>query len=161
MEYNIKAHPTDYAGVKFRSRLEARWAAFFDLAGWKWEYEPIDLYGWVPDLFVSWLCGHSECNGSHSILAEIKPYFSVEEFKGHPCMDYPFGHKYGSDGYITDICIPADASAALGVNPCVSYWEMTHGAGGGVETIKSWINEADEMWKIAGNTTKYNPSKRV
>ena len=33
--------PTLYGGVRFRSRLEARWAAFFfDVAGWSWEYEP-------------------------------------------------------------------------------------------------------------------------
>lgn len=31
---------TWYAGCKFRSRLEARWAVFFDTLGVKWEYEP-------------------------------------------------------------------------------------------------------------------------
>jgi hypothetical protein len=31
---------TRYNGVNFRSRLEAKWAAFFDLAGWSWEYQP-------------------------------------------------------------------------------------------------------------------------
>ncbi len=31
MEYTIKAIPTEYAGVHFRSRTEARWAAFFDV----------------------------------------------------------------------------------------------------------------------------------
>ena len=46
------AHPTTYAGVDFRSRLEARWAAFFDLMGWRWEYEPIDEAGWVPDFLL-------------------------------------------------------------------------------------------------------------
>lgn len=46
------AIPTLYNGVQFRSRLEARWAAFFDLCHWKWEYEPIDLNGWIPDFRV-------------------------------------------------------------------------------------------------------------
>lgn len=31
---------TEYNGFKFRSRLEARWAVFFDEAGIKYEYEP-------------------------------------------------------------------------------------------------------------------------
>ncbi|WP_354643893.1 hypothetical protein [Kitasatospora camelliae] len=31
---------TKYAGCKFRSRLEARWAVFFDTLGIKWQYEP-------------------------------------------------------------------------------------------------------------------------
>jgi hypothetical protein len=35
----IKAIETRYAGCHFRSRLEARWAVFFDQLGIKWEYE--------------------------------------------------------------------------------------------------------------------------
>lgn len=31
---------TEYAGRLFRSRLEARWAVFFDQVGIHWEYEP-------------------------------------------------------------------------------------------------------------------------
>src|SRR5690606_24601982 len=31
---------TEYAGYRFRSRLEARWAVFFDHLGVKWLYEP-------------------------------------------------------------------------------------------------------------------------
>ncbi len=34
------ALPTKYAGITFRSRLEARWAVFFDTLGIEWEYEP-------------------------------------------------------------------------------------------------------------------------
>jgi hypothetical protein len=44
--------PTTYAGTNFRSRLEARWAAFFDLCGWRWEYEPSDERGWIPDFLL-------------------------------------------------------------------------------------------------------------
>lgn len=36
----IKAIETTYKGIKFRSRLEARWAVFFDACGVNWEYEP-------------------------------------------------------------------------------------------------------------------------
>jgi len=36
----IKAIETSYKGYHFRSRLEARWAVFFDNMGIKWEYEP-------------------------------------------------------------------------------------------------------------------------
>lgn len=35
----IKAIETRYKGYRFRSRLEARWAVFFDALGIKWEYE--------------------------------------------------------------------------------------------------------------------------
>lgn len=36
----IKPIETFYKGYRFRSRLEARWAVFFDACGVKWEYEP-------------------------------------------------------------------------------------------------------------------------
>jgi len=39
-EARIIALPTKYAGIQFRSRLEARWAVFFDALKIKWEYEP-------------------------------------------------------------------------------------------------------------------------
>lgn len=60
----LTAIPTRYGGVQFRSRLEARWAAFFDIAGWRWQYEPLDLDGWIPDFR---LCGKVPA------LCEVKP----------------------------------------------------------------------------------------
>ena len=36
----IKAIETVYNGYRFRSRLEARWAVFFEAAGIEYEYEP-------------------------------------------------------------------------------------------------------------------------
>lgn len=36
----IKAIPTRYKGYHFRSRLEARWAVFFDALGIEYQYEP-------------------------------------------------------------------------------------------------------------------------
>ena len=37
---DFKVIETEYKGYRFRSRLEARWAVFFDACGVKWEYEP-------------------------------------------------------------------------------------------------------------------------
>lgn len=37
---DIKPIETVYNGYRFRSRLEARWAVFFDAAGIKYQYEP-------------------------------------------------------------------------------------------------------------------------
>lgn len=61
---HIAAIPTVYKGVQMRSRLEARWAAFFDLCGWQWEYEPFDLNGWIPDFYIK----------NNRALVEIKPF---------------------------------------------------------------------------------------
>jgi hypothetical protein len=60
----IAAIPTMYEGVQFRSRLEARWAAFFDLLRWPWEYEPIDLAGYIPDFVLQF---------SAPMIVEVKP----------------------------------------------------------------------------------------
>jgi hypothetical protein len=35
----LKPIETSYKGHRFRSRLEARWAVFFDALGFRWEYE--------------------------------------------------------------------------------------------------------------------------
>jgi len=149
----IKAHPTEYAGVLFRSRLEARWAAFLDLLGWAWEYEPIDLRGWTPDFRVRFPCHHSECAGGHTLLVEVKPYFSIREFDGHPCRRYPYGRAPDGD------TVPADASAAFGAEPSVTEWEMCHGHGGGVESVPGWTNmDTAALWKQAGNLTQWRPA---
>ena len=149
MQYNIKAHPTKYNGVQFRSRLEARWAAFFDLAGWEWEYEPIDLVGWSPDFKLTIPCLHSECNGQHVLLVEVKPYFHLSYFNWHQCMNYPYG-GLGEDG------IPADASACFGANPRTTQWEMVHGAGGGIYSVETWgMMDVDSLWKQAGNIVQW------
>lgn len=155
MKYSIKAIPTRYRHVLFRSRLEARWAAFFDLIHWEWEYEPFDLDGWIPDFLVSFRCGHSECPAGHSLLVEVKPYLTMAEFAGHPSQDY----SYGSKGPYGSTVIPADSSASFGYHPRVSWWEFGHGAGGGVETLPQWLGlddgEIDVLWEQAGLAVRY------
>jgi len=54
---SIKSIQTYFRGYKFRSRLEARWAVYFDALGIEWEYEPegFDLgdAGWyLPDFYL-------------------------------------------------------------------------------------------------------------
>lgn len=52
----IKAIETSYKGFRFRSRLEARWAVFFDNMGIEWKYEPegYDINGtyYLPDFWL-------------------------------------------------------------------------------------------------------------
>ena len=73
-DYPIAAIPTAYRGRIYRSRLEARWAAFFDLLGWEHEYEPYDLGQWSPDFLLP----GDEDDGIEEgkpprVLVEIKP----------------------------------------------------------------------------------------
>lgn len=71
----IKAIETRHKGYRFRSRLEARWAVFFDALGLDWEYEPegFDLgdAGWyLPDFRIT----GADTNGDMmEYWFEIKP----------------------------------------------------------------------------------------
>ena len=95
----IKAIETVYKGWRFRSRLEARWAVFFDVLGLEYVYEPegFDLgeLGWyLPDFWFPLL----ECYG------EVKPktLTEIEYAKAaalpRPCLLFdvpaprPMGH---------------------------------------------------------------------
>lgn len=53
---SIKAIETEYAGCRFRSRLEARWAVLFDHLEVSWEYEPegleLDGVRYLPDFRI-------------------------------------------------------------------------------------------------------------
>lgn len=68
----IKALPTYYRGYHFRSRLEARWAVFFDDLGIQWEYElegfEMDGGEWyLPDFYLP------RFHYPNGIYVEVKP----------------------------------------------------------------------------------------
>jgi hypothetical protein len=150
MNHSYESRPTFYNGVLFRTRLEARWACFFDLAAWEWDYEPIDLVGWTPSFRVEFPCSHTDCPSSHVLLVDVKPFYHISDFTGMRCMDFSFGIYESPDGSIETI--PANASAAFGIHPEVSQWDMSHGAGGGTESIKRWVDgDVRELWNTAGN----------
>ena len=84
----IKAIETEYKGYRFRSRLEARWAVFFDACGFKWEYEPqgyeIDGVMYLPDFRLhdverrTW----DEKDAARPFFVEVKGAFDDEsEYK--------------------------------------------------------------------------------
>lgn len=70
---DIKPIETVYNGYRFRSRLEARWAVFFDAAKIKYEYEPEgfelpDGTKYLPDFYLPWF----------NCYVEIKPNSETE-----------------------------------------------------------------------------------
>lgn len=71
-EKTIAPIQTYYNGYHFRSRLEARWAVFFDAAGIKYEYEPEgfkveiaenEVYRYLPDFYLP----------DFDVYTEVKP----------------------------------------------------------------------------------------
>lgn len=71
----MKAIETVYNGYRFRSRLEARWAVFFNVAGIKYEYEPegFDLGSkwYLPDFYLT----------GFDLYVEIKPSHMSDDLK--------------------------------------------------------------------------------
>ena len=76
----MKAIPTKYKGYTFRSKLEAKWAVFFDYLDLSWEYEP-DGYKlndgtyYLPDFKVF------SKNQSHISFYEVKPNYIKSDEK--------------------------------------------------------------------------------
>jgi len=70
----MKAIQTNYNGLKFRSRIEARWAVFYDVLGIKYEYEAegFDLGDGILYLPDFWL-------PQHQVWAEIKGDGSISD----------------------------------------------------------------------------------
>ena len=106
MKYDIKAKATTYNGRLYRSRLEARWAYFFDRVGWKAEYEPYNMGQYSPDFSINCTSKDYPCN---TIIAEVKPAYLLTKdymesrkivYQNHPCHilflnESPFYDHYG------------------------------------------------------------------
>lgn len=88
---DVKAIETEYNGYKFRSRLEARWAVFFDAAGIKYEYEAYGFEGinwgdelprkYLPDFYLP----------QFDVFVEVKPSkekLYQEQEKISSCIDF-------------------------------------------------------------------------
>ena len=75
----MKAIETEFDGYRFRSRLEARWAVFFHVAGIPYEYEPegyeLPSGKYLPDFYLPWF----KC------YVEIKPNEQDAIEKGQRC----------------------------------------------------------------------------
>lgn len=123
--------PTRYRETRFRSRLEARWAAFFDLVEWSWVYEPFDADGWIPDFLV-----RASGVDSPGLLIEVGPCETLDSFKAKaqkPIAAYPpegrpsdwddvtEGHEFSG--------IPERTTLVLGLSPLVLDPHDPAGAG--------------------------------
>lgn len=81
----MKAIDTEYHDYKFRSRLEARWAVFFDACGVKWEYEPegFDLGDgiyYLPDFLLHDVL-FRDSDIPHDLWVEVKGQMTADDAK--------------------------------------------------------------------------------
>lgn len=96
----IHAIETEYKGYRFRSRLEARWAVFFDAIKLEWDYEVEGFKlsngeRYLPDFWFQ----------SLGCFGEVKPkQFKEKEYKkcsllDKPCLLFDTSHPLVSHGY--------------------------------------------------------------
>jgi hypothetical protein len=99
---DIKPIETQYAGHRFRSRLEARWAVFFDHLGMSWQYEvqgyevgpPGRRRRYLPDFYLPsdrlWVevKGFAEGLDSHLMYSAAHPTFGLPLSLDNPSTAY-------------------------------------------------------------------------
>lgn len=132
----IKAIETVYKGYRFRSRLEARWAVYFDALGVAWEYEKegFDLGedGWyLPDFWLP----------KHGIWVEIKPMEvsrqDVGDFLGEETFwaDVPYIAATDAEWKKMERTLPGGPLIVIGGQPGVAGEYVTLDMGDGDYTI--------------------------
>ena len=85
-------------GIQFRSRIEAQWAYVFEALKWKWEYEPYDLPGYIPDFIVTF--------PNKQVLVEVKGAVNIWETTEHvhKIIDSGWEGSYVIVGANYDVC---------------------------------------------------------
>lgn len=70
----MRGIPTMHGGTRYRSLLEAKWAAFFTRLGWEYEYEPFEGNGYIPDFAIY---------GPAPLIIEVKPAVTWPDLYAH------------------------------------------------------------------------------
>jgi hypothetical protein len=147
----VKAIPTFYADTWFRSRLEARWAVFFDQLNMRWHYETQGYVvgprlNYLPDFYLPDVETYVEVKGD---VQEIrKDFLTLEHFArtkradllilhevqrtklpgarpGHPCLAGTLGGKYPARLLASLNGPPKHPAPAFRDHPDGSYEQIT------------------------------------
>lgn len=132
------AIPTLYRGIRYRSRLEARWAAFFDLMGWAHEYEPIDLPGWIPDFALRF-------SPDRRVLVEVKPLdLWATGFPNDVISKIDSAVR--SDGSAEILILGEKPNFDFAITFVGFYRNFSHGDSRYTEAFLSWHHEGRGIW---------------
>lgn len=126
----IKAIETRYNGYRFRSRLEARWAVFFDALGIRWAYETegfdlssyqpmgynLSSFAYLPDFWLPDVGMFVEVKGSEPTGEEISKCNLLSDHTQRATL-LVYGLPYEHPGFL-------------------SCWDLTDSSGGRYE---NWV----------------------
>jgi hypothetical protein len=113
--------------------LKLKWARFFTLAGWEWKLSSHPGF----DFKITFPCGHSECKGSHTLLVRVVERSREALAKSH-------AKRFSAEQMYTQ-----PHPALFGDGPENTFWQMMHGAGGGIEDVARWVPDARRLWEQA------------
>lgn len=150
----MKAIETHYNGYRFRSRLEARWAVFFDTLGIRYEYEPegfelSDGTLYLPDFYLpdskSWfeVKGVMDEGSMHKIDQFIKEGNPLTV--GHADMTFNACAEWWGDGYSLSEKM---SSWLCRCAHCGKYWFM--GSEGSYVCPCCGAYDGDSHFKLVG-----------
>jgi len=105
--------PTTYRYNAMRSRLEARWASFFDLIGWRWTYEPLDAEGYVPDFLI---------HGARPFFIEVGPCITQADYEAKSAKAEAAAASLGRDLLVVGVTPIADISTNWDPGDPVAGW---------------------------------------
>lgn len=121
--------PTTYRHTNFRSRLEARWAAFMDLIEWSWVYEPLDAAGYIPDFLVQ---------GPRPFLVEVGPCITDQDYHDKSAKADATAVELGTDLLVVGVDPLAPLGDRLSAGLLGEYGAWLPGDGGDLRLGYSW-----------------------
>lgn len=143
----IKAIETEYKGYRFRSRLEARWAVFFDANGIEWQYEPegfvLDLGNWYANPPAGVSLSGSQAYLPDFYLPQVKMFAEVKPQWPSP-NELALCNSLSENSKKTVLILdgPPDHKLYFGINGS----EFEHG-GWDIEGTWFDLNEGHHYWK--------------
>ena len=134
---SIKPIETYYNGYRFRSRLEARWAVFFDSVGIEYQYEPegfaISNIRYLPDFYLPKADRWVEIKSKKLSKSEIEKCSAFCEaqdqdgvkftiFIGQP-FDNLLGMKQGKDAGTVAVTLDPNEASIMGIQGFSYEWK--------------------------------------
>lgn len=122
----IRPIETLYAGHRFRSRLEARWAVFFTRLGLDWEYEPQGYHvgprqdWYLPDFHLPKLNLYAEVKPPRPDVRDPEGVKRWQFFAGQVAFDWESGRTAMLVGQVPN----PDAVDPMGPPRAYEWWEQ-------------------------------------
>lgn len=157
----MKAIETTYAGCRFRSRLEARWAVFMDTMHIPWQYEAEGFLldhdkPYLPDFYLP----------NTDTWVEVKPSVAMMDWDVLAAMDYGKGvrgmyESVGTDRGLACLFDVPDPHRAIAAIPVLQHheglwWSQGFWTPKGIEVYlgnEVWFNRNEDpphsRWKVS------------